>query len=85
MLSGFLDNSQKKIWIINLHRKKKDLLLGFNVVDYDKKIDVSRDNLSIYVYLSHSLSGIDFDDMSCSGFYCEWKVYLSHIYFFIKY
>ena len=29
--------------------------MGFNVVDYDKKIDVSKDSLLIYVYLSHSL------------------------------
>ena len=28
MLSGFLDNSQKNIWIINLHRRKQRLVVG---------------------------------------------------------
>ncbi|CAK7328902.1 unnamed protein product [Dovyalis caffra] len=47
---------------------KEDELLGLDAVDSPRKIDVSGDNLSIYVDLSGSLTGVDFDDVNCSGF-----------------
>lgn len=47
--------------------------MGFNVVDFDRKIDVSGDSLSIYILLSSFLSGVDFDNMNCSSFFVSWE------------
>jgi len=47
--------------------------LGFNVVDFDRKINVSRDSLSIYTHLSSFLSRVDFDNINCSSFFVSWE------------
>jgi ataxia telangiectasia mutated family protein len=53
--------------IVRDEELKEDELLGFNAVDSARKIDVSGDNLSIYVDLSGSLTGVDFDVVNCPG------------------
>jgi ataxia telangiectasia mutated family protein len=44
-------------------------LFGFNVVYSNRKINVSEDDLSIYVHLSGSLFGVDFNDVNFFSFF----------------